>query len=411
MAFHVDVTFVPYYGAAYPDQASAENIANWSISALTDSTLALATSTRQGGVGSLTYRLTFNHPPPAGTPIIITATSVATNLTGGSCRSPGTFLTAVPRWDCGIVSAVAASSKTVTVTFAAQAGGTAKPLQASAETAGNWTLTTTQPGLAISTVARVSDYVYLVTLSANWNGTQVSTLSAASVATDQGGLCGFALGRSPNYIDVVFAPYYGVAYPLDADLNNLAKWGLTCAGDPSLAITSVTTGWTVGTLYCRVAFNHTPIGAISLTLDGHLIRTNRTGGTCQSPGTIVTTTPAQSCYPSTAQEILPQTIRVTFLPVYGTTAKPTQASAEVAGNWTLTGDAGLTILSSTRVSDYVYDLALSRPATGLAVLLLDTSAIATTEGGHCNSPSGLVSLVASTKATGNFFFAGFGFGA
>jgi len=73
----------------------------------------------------------------------------------------------------------------------------------------------------------------------------------------------------------------------------------------------------------------------------------------------------------------------------GAPTVPVQASAENVANLGLTGDYDIDVATSTRVSDFSYRMTLSRPTVLAEALTLDTSAVATAGGGHCDTPGTL----------------------
>jgi hypothetical protein len=110
----------------------------------------------------------------------------------------------MPYVNAGIESITQVGRRVLEVTFAPEEGGTAEPLEASAEDEGNWTVTT-DCGVALGIVSVVKGS-YLVTLDRDLIPGEVVTLDASAVETDQGGYCdspgtgviGIAIGAEPR---------------------------------------------------------------------------------------------------------------------------------------------------------------------------------------------------------------------
>ena len=195
----IDVTFAPDSGVAYPEQTSAETLANWSASSTGGAcSLISATHTADPNV----YRLTFNRDLNFETVTITVENgrehAMVSNL-GGDCVSPlGQVDAVIPDNDCGQISIAqpASTRRTLRVTFAAAHRGTASPDVTSAQTAANWDITTNVADgggnpyfIAAMHAVKVSTYVYDVTVSRDLIPGEAVTVDTTAIATNTGGHC------------------------------------------------------------------------------------------------------------------------------------------------------------------------------------------------------------------------------
>jgi hypothetical protein len=187
---HADVTFVPVSGStALPLEASGEDPTNWSC-ATTGTPLFVDSVIKQV---ANRYRVQFDRGLDNET-VTVTALGTMVSDQGGVCNNPtGNAQFIVPEIDCGIATITVTGSNTLAVEFAPAPGGSAIPVQASAETETNWGIATNAPGLfgalILNTAIRSTDYIYLLTFGRDFVDGEYITLTTSAIATNLGGNC------------------------------------------------------------------------------------------------------------------------------------------------------------------------------------------------------------------------------
>ena len=387
----VDVVFVDSFGGtAIVTQVSAENVANWDVVSA-DPTLAVTGSARQSDT---TYRLTLNHAAPGGTWNEFSPLGVVTNY-GGVVNGSATLL--APVTDCGIASLAQTGASTVRVTFVASGGGAQIPLQASAETEGNWAVAGDAGPLALVTAARVSDLVYDLTLDRSIEPGETVGVDSSLVATDSGGLCddpgvdvlvsvwGGLLSATMDDAETLRLTYIDGGpntAPVEADAVDVAKVVVQGAlgGLAATVIVKASTFVYVATLSRPTA----PGEACTVDLTAGGVVATIGGGEVAAPGDLpFVGVQWDGGVAKRAEAITPTEIRVEFDDA-SWYSWPSLASAGRAASWTvqLQGGAVVPVAAAREESRYVYILTTATPMSNRLFEVV-TDAVLSAHGGTC----------------------------
>lgn len=168
-----------------PLEASAENVANWSVTG--DYAIALATSTR---LSAFSYRVTLSRPTVLGEIVEFDATSVAT-VSSGFCVDPATVdFAGLVYPDGEVKSGRALSSRRVRVRFKDDPW-LSIPTRVGATSPSSW-IVTREVDAEVSevvSVEMVGSREYILTLGADLASGQRYRVDTSGVETEDGGTC------------------------------------------------------------------------------------------------------------------------------------------------------------------------------------------------------------------------------
>lgn len=297
---------------------------------------------------------------------------------------------------CGVSGVAQMDSTHCDVTFASVGGGTAMPLQVSAETAGNWDAATDGvPGLAITGSVKQAANRYRLVFNRIVNAEHVTVTALHTMVSDQGGNCDNPTGEAafdalnlnaaivsivqtgPGRAIVTFeSSGGGSAVPLEASAIVGSNW---LVGGVGLTITSAAK---LDALTYGVIFRGNVHTGESVTVSAPGVVTDQGGSCTGSAGFVGESTDCGVV--SVAQDATePWKCVVIFASGYwGAAPDPTSATDE--GNWGASG--GLSVVAVTRTSALIYHVEFGdSPGTGVDVVV-DASGVATDLGGTCSDP-------------------------
>jgi len=299
--------------------------------------------------------------------------------------------------DCGIASLDQPGAASIRVTFVASPAGPQIPLQASAETEGNWAVAGDAGPLALVTAARVADLVYDLTFDRSIEPGETVGVDSSLVATDSGGLC-----DDPG-VDVLVSVWGGLlsatlddaqtlrltyidggpnTAPVEADAIDVAKVVVTGAlgGLAATAIVKASDFVYVATLARPTA----PGEACTVDLTAGGVVATIGGGEVAVPGVLPFAGVQWSGgVAKRAEAITPTEIRVEFDDA-SWYSWPSLASAGRAASWTvrLQGGAVVPVAAAREESRYVYILTTAIPMSNRLFEVV-TDAVLSAHGGTC----------------------------
>lgn len=339
-----------------------------------------------GFVGGGDYHLA------AGSPLMNAGTNIGetTDLDGVAIPTGNGFeigCYAYPYKDCGVDSVTQTATNKVRVTFLAVGAGPQKPLQASAETEGNWTLS---GGITASLASRIADLVYDVTLDRDLAPNETLLIDTSAIDTDLGGKCddpgtgsvlciygGLAsvTVESATSLLVAFLPGAN-AVPVEADALNSAKWS-TSDSYGSISVTPAK----VSALAYRLTLGRPTVAGVDVTVDASGIGSAGGGGVLL-PGDLAE--PGVQYPNALPLRVEPQSskqVRVVF-DSSAWFSWPSSLATDPS-TWALTdnGTGAVIEVESARALDrYTWELNLAVETTR-RVYKLDTGAVPTQHGG------------------------------
>lgn len=395
-ASHVDVRFVA--GDAYPDQTSAEVVANWSIVCGSDPSLAISTVEWKT---QTRCRLTLSKAAASEIGATFTPTDVATNY-GGACTGEATLTSPAVVGNCGIALVAQNTGTSIHVGFESAGGGTATPDHTSATNPAKWSVSGSVTGAFVIDDIVHSGLNCLLEIRPYVKPGEIVSVDSSLVETDQDGFCampGFGQFTSvfgglrelsldnASTMRVQFVDGGPDTAPDETSAEKAESWALIPLDSPAITVLSVEK---IADFTCLLNLSRPIVGGETITVNVGEADPIMTvgGGSVEDPIELTLDVGEGNCGIESVEQTGYKTFRVTFVAVAPWGAKPDQTSAETESKWAVTvSGVPATVASATKASNYVYDVVLADHPAGGSIVAFDTSAIETDQSGHCDVPA------------------------